>query len=339
MGKRIAYVDCFSGASGDMLLGALLGAGLALHDLEEDIAQLHLGEVRLTLTPQVRQGIAGWKFDVVDEGRERPAHNLGAVRRIIEGSGLPPEVIAASVRVFTRLGEAEAAVHGTTVEEVHFHEVGAVDALVDIVGFCSGVRRLGLEALYASPLPTGMGRVRTEHGLLPVPAPATLALLAAAQAPLLPAPAAGAEWQQAQGELVTPTGAALLTTLAIFQQPPMVVQRVGYGFGSKEFPWPNLLRIWVGEAFAMPAPTSAPAHEQDHEHAHAHGEAHDHEHAHPQGEHDHEHAQGEEHDRDHDHEHTHPHDHAHEEAHAHPHEHEHPHHHDHPHQEGHSEHA
>jgi pyridinium-3,5-bisthiocarboxylic acid mononucleotide nickel chelatase len=291
MTQRLAYFDCFSGASGDMLLGALLDAGLDLHDLEADLAGLGLTSYELTLTHQVRRGITGSKFDVLDRGQERPAHNLHAIEHILEASTLPPSVVAASQRVFQHLAEAEAGVHGTTVDEIHFHEVGAVDALVDIVGFCCAVERLGLEALYASPLPLGSGMVRTEHGLLPVPAPATLALLAAAHAPIAPS--------SARGELVTPTGAALLSTLATFGQPPMMVQCVGYGFGTKEFAWPNAVRVWIGEAFegqaALPSPGPAPAHVHEHGHSHEHGHEHNHEH-----DHDHEHHSTHEHEHMHD---------------------------------------
>jgi len=290
---RIAYFDCFSGASGDMLLGALLDAGLSFEALQEDIARLHLGEVKLNCTRQVRRGIAGRKFDVVDEGHDRPARNLAAVKAVLETSDLPAQVLAQSLRVFERLAEAEAQVHGVTVDDVHFHEVGAVDSLVDIVGFCAGVQRLGLETLYASPLPAGSGVIHTEHGLLPVPAPATLALLTSAQAPLMPF--------DARGELVTPTGAALLTTLATFTQPALRVQAVGYGFGTKEFPWANALRVWIGEELAPPqrAQTHPPHGHAPHIHPHAH------EHAHEHG-HEHGHAHGEDEAQEHTHEGHHP---------------------------------
>jgi hypothetical protein len=301
---HIAYFDCFSGASGDMLLGALLDAGLPFDGLQEDIARLNLGEVKLTCARQVRRGISGSKFDVVDEGHDRPARNLAAVKAVFDASDLPEQVLARSLHVFEHLAEAEAHVHGTTVDAVHFHEVGAIDSLVDIVGFCAGIQRLGIEALYASPLPTGSGVIRTEHGLLPVPAPATLALLASVQAPLVPFDACG--------ELVTPTGAALLVTLATFAQPAMRVSAVGYGFGAKEFPWANALRVWIGEEIPQPQRPHA-SHTrgttQSHElrHAHTHGEAHDHgpEHSHP-------HAGGRDHEQPHLHDaeigHSHPHD-------------------------------
>jgi len=271
--RRIVYLDCYSGASGDMLLGALLHAGLSLDDLRSDLERLDVRGYELTVEPQVRHGIAGLKFDVVDTAKEHPARNLEIVRGLIEGSELPAQVKARSLAVFTRLAEAEARVHGTTVEAIHFHEVGAVDALVDIVGFCCALERLGIEAVYASALPLGGGMVRTEHGLLPVPAPATLELLAAAGAPIAPSDACG--------ELVTPTGAAILSVLARFEQPAMRVQRVGYGFGSKEFPWPNAVRAWIGEELAARGVRSPVGGSHHHD---AHGErenGHGHDHAHP----------------------------------------------------------
>ncbi|MHB1293961.1 MAG: nickel pincer cofactor biosynthesis protein LarC [Anaerolineae bacterium] len=272
MTRRIAYVDCFSGASGDMLLGALLDAGLSFDALQEDLALLGLQGYRLTAAAHLSHGIKGTRFDVIDEGAGRPVTGFSAVRAIIEGSALPDTVRARSVEVFRRLAAVEAHIHGTSLEQVHFHEVGGVDTLVDIVGFCAGIERLGIEGLYASALPLGGGTVRTEHGLLPVPAPATLALLAEVGAPILPAPA--------QGELVTPTGAALLSTLAEFRQPAMRVQQVGYGFGSKEFPWANMLRVWLGEEEVGRMGSGLRAPEHVHAHTHPHDHPHDHEHPH-----------------------------------------------------------
>lgn len=294
--KRIVYLDCYSGASGDMLLGAFLHAGLSLDDLKADLARLELGGYDLTVETRVKGSIVGCKFDVVDLAGEHPARNLGVVRELIEGSDLADRVKARSVGVFTRLAEAEAKVHGTTVDAIHFHEVGAVDAVVDIVGFCCALERLEIEAVYASALPLGSGMVRTEHGLLPVPAPATLELLAAAGVPIAPS--------DARGELVTPTGAAILGGLARFEQPAMRVLRVGYGFGSKEFPWPNAVRAWIGEEIPSRdvRPTAEPGGQPHHHHDHPHG-------------HEHPHAHGHGHPHVHDHKHSHAHDpeHSHEE--------------------------
>jgi pyridinium-3,5-bisthiocarboxylic acid mononucleotide nickel chelatase len=283
--KRIAYFDCFSGAAGDMLLAALLDAGLPLDDLRADLAQMPVGGYELKLEPARQHGITGSRFGVIDLGEERPARNLSLIGTILAQCDLPATVTADALRVFTRLGQAEARIHGVAVDEVHFHEVGAIDALVDIVGFCAALHRLGIEQVYASPLPLGSGVIRTEHGLLPVPAPATLALLAEVGAPTLPS--------EARGELVTPTGAALLTTLATFARPAMRVQAVGYGFGVKEFAWPNLVRVWIGEAMpdaprgphagARPEGDRGHAHPPEHDHPHPHEHAHDHPRPHEHG--------------------------------------------------------
>ena len=260
-----------------MLLAAFLDAGLELHDLEADLSSLGLSGYELRLTRALRQGIAGCQFVVVDLATERPLRALRDIRQLIEASALPLEVSEPSLRVFQRLAEAEAQVHGTSVEDVHFHEVGALDTLVDVVGFCCALHRLGVEALYSSALPLGSGAVLTEHGLLPVPAPATLALLAVAGAPVMASPSRDL---QAKGELVTPTGAALLSTLATFSRPALRVQRVGYGLGSKEFPWPNLLRVWIGDADdgSQGKDRKKWAVEGGHEHAHPHDHAHQHTH-------------------------------------------------------------
>jgi len=240
--KRIAYLDCFSGASGDMLLGALLDAGLSFEQLQEDLNCLGLEDYELTCEKQTRKGIAGSKFDVVDKGSDRPARNLSLVEKVLAEADLPQAVASQSLAIFRKLAEAEASVHGTTVDAIHFHEVGAVDSLIDIVGFCWALNRLEIEKIYASPLPTGSGTVTTEHGLLPLPAPATLAMLSSVGAPLVPS--------QAKAELVTPTGAAILVTLANFERPAIRVDSVGYSFGTRELPWANVLRVWIGQSVA-----------------------------------------------------------------------------------------
>jgi uncharacterized protein (TIGR00299 family) protein len=242
---RVAYFDCFSGASGDMLLGCLLDAGLSLDDLRADLAKLDVGGYQLDAERVTRHGLTGTHLRVVADAGERPARTMTAIERIIGNSDLPERVKTQSLAVFQRIARAEAAIHGTTTEDIHFHEIGAVDSLVDIVGFVCALERLGISAVYSSPLTLGGGTIQTEHGRLPAPAPATLALLAEVSAPTVPGPA--------QTELVTPTGAALLSEFAIFERPSMAVQAVGYGFGTKEFDWPNALRVWLGESLSQPA--------------------------------------------------------------------------------------
>ncbi len=249
---RIAYVDCFSGASGDMLVGALLDAGLDVEALRRELAKLPLdqaGQVspyQLAVEAQVHHGLAGTKFDVLlNQGSHRHRH-LADIEQLIRDSTLAAEVSSRSLAVFHRLALAEAKVHGSTVEEVHFHEVGAVDSIVDVVGFVAGLHLLQVEALHSSPLMLGSGTVLTAHGVLPAPAPATLEILATASVPTRRHP-------RADTELLTPTAAALLAELAVFdapaeREPPMMtVTAIGYGFGTKELDWPNALRIWLGE--------------------------------------------------------------------------------------------
>jgi uncharacterized protein (DUF111 family) len=160
------------------------------------------------------------------------------------------------------LGEAEATVHGVTLDEIHFHEVGAVDAIVDITGAAIALEALEITQLYASPLPFTRGHLRMAHGLMPVPAPATLEILRRVQAPWVPSPI--------EGELVTPTGAAILATLARFEMPAMTMEQIGYGFGKKKLIWPNCLRACVGTAYEQPHSAHATPHQEDHHHHHVH---------------------------------------------------------------------
>jgi uncharacterized protein (TIGR00299 family) protein len=237
----IAYVDCFSGASGDMLLGALLDVGLSLEVLQRELAKLSLEGYRLTLETPVRNGLKGSKLNVMLTQDSHTHRHLTDIEALIEGSTLPPSVRARSISTFRRLARAEGKVHGVPPQEVHFHEVGAVDSIVDIAGFVIGLDSLQIEALYSSPLVVGSGTVHTQHGLLPAPAPATLEILAEATIPVRRHP-------QAETELLTPTAAALLAELAVFSNPSMAVEAVGYGFGTKTFAWPNAVRIWLGLA-------------------------------------------------------------------------------------------
>ncbi len=236
---KIAYFDCFSGISGNMALGALLDAGLALDRLKAELARLPLSGYALTAQAARRGGLRGTyvEVQVSDHTHERHLHDI---ERIVEGSNLPQEVKSRGLSIFHRLAEAEARVHGIAVEEVHFHEVGAVDAIVDVMGTVIGLWLLGVEQVYASPVHVGCGTVECAHGTLPVPAPATMELLRGV-------PTYG---RDVEAELVTPTGAAILTALAegFGASPPMTVGQIGYGAGSRELPHPNLLRVSIGNA-------------------------------------------------------------------------------------------
>lgn len=244
---RVAYLDCFSGVSGDMLLGAMLDAGLPLDALQGALAGLPLEGWSLSAQKVKRAGIAA-THAVVDVRHEQPARTLADILRIVADARLTDADKERAAAVFRRLAEAEASVHGEPVEAVHMHDVGAVDAIVDVVGVVSGLRMLGAERLYCSSLSLGEGEVGGPHGTLPVPAPATLALIAGNPIAVGKGPSPD---KAARGELVTPTGAAIVTTLATFARPEMTVERVGYGAGTRDpADRPNVLRLWLGDADA-----------------------------------------------------------------------------------------
>jgi len=220
-----------------MILGALLDAGLEPGVWQGELNKLNLSGYELKIDRVQRQGLAATAVRVlVSEGN--PERHLAEIEELIGTSQLPTEVKETSVEVFRRLAMAEAKVHGTTPDRIHFHEVGGVDAIIDIVGSVVGLQLLGVEEVYASTLPLGHGFVDCAHGRLPLPAPATVELLQGV--PVVS--------RDVEGELVTPTGAAILTTLAkdfgLF--PPMTVEKIGYGAGQRDFPFPNLLRLLVG---------------------------------------------------------------------------------------------
>lgn len=238
---RIGYFDCFSGASGDMILGALVDAGLALEALQGAIAGLGVPGIRLDSQRVKRGAFAGTRVHVRTDERGHPHRRLPDIEAILDRADIPEAVRADARRIFRRLAEAEAQVHGLTPDHIHFHEVGALDAMADVVGAAWGIRHLGLDRIYVSPLNLGGGFIQAAHGKMPVPAPGTAALLAGA-------PAYGSE---IQAELTTPTGAAILTSLATGYgpMPAMTVQRVAYGAGGRDLQeQPNLLRLVVGEA-------------------------------------------------------------------------------------------
>ncbi len=238
---RLAYLDCIGGISGNMMLGALLDAGGDEAGLRRGLDALRVPGWELRLERVAVNGISATHVDVRMDEAAQPHRHLGDIVGVIEGAGLDAGVTQQAVSVFTRLAEAEAAVHGSTVDHVHFHEVGAVDAIVDIVGSCLLLRSLGVDEVRCSPLPSGYGVTRSMHGVIPVPPPAVTALLAGV-------PTYGVE---IPAELVTPTGAALAVSLSASfgRLPSMRVGACGYGAGTKRFEQrPNLLRVMLGEA-------------------------------------------------------------------------------------------
>lgn len=267
----IAYLDLPAGISGDMFLGCLVDAGWPIEQLRATLQKLRLSaedwsvDARPVMKGPLRATLVNVK---VTEGHAHEHHhgdghhhhhdhhhhahrNLDDIRRIIGGADLPAVVKQRSIAVFARLADAEAKVHGTSVDQIHFHEVGALDAIVDIVGTVAGLHALGVEQLYAGAVPLGGGWTMCEHGRIPLPAPATLELLSAVGAPTCAGPG--------DGELVTPTGAALVCELARFEQPPMRVQRVASGAGQRDCAWPNVARLSLGEPMPSGAAASAGA--------------------------------------------------------------------------------
>ncbi len=271
--RRVLYLDCFSGISGDMFLGLSVDLGVSLAALKRNLAKLPLLGYSLSSRRVLRGGLGGTQVRVKidnsprhaargrERGRARPplhghdhGHSHGntphrgwrEIRRIVAAGGLPEEVRTRALRVFQTLVEAEARVHRIEPEAVHLHEVGAVDAIVDIVGACLCLHELQVDRVVASPLPAGSGIIRCEHGIFPVPAPATVEILKGK--PLFGGPF--------EGELVTPTGAALVATLAeeFGPMPPLRLEKVGYGAGSRDpKDHPNLLRGFLGQLDDPPA--------------------------------------------------------------------------------------
>ncbi len=294
---KIAYFDCFSGASGDMILGALVDAGLDIAYLQAELGRLSLPPFQLEARKVLKRGLSGTQVLIsFAEEPARPQHqhqhphhhhhhhhqephhhhpghhhhgphahhqvhdhapgrphrqthqhrHLGEIRAIIQHSDLPQAVKDTSLTIFSRLAQAEAKVHRTSIDKIHFHEVGAMDAIIDIVGAAIGFHALGLEKIFCSPLHVGTGTVECAHGILPVPAPATLELVQGK-----PIYSTGVS-----GELLTPTGAAILTTVAagFGPLPPCRVAAIGYGAGTIDLPLPNLLRLTIGESTAWAEP-------------------------------------------------------------------------------------
>lgn len=237
---RIGYFDCFSGASGDMILGALADAGLEMERLQAAISGLGVGAIRITAEQVKRGAFIGTQVRVRTDEHGQPHRHLMDVEAILNRATIPEPVRTDANQIFRRLAEAEAKVHGTRPDRIHFHEVGALDAIADIVGAAWGIRQLGLEHIHVSPINLGGGFIQAAHGKMPVPAPGTAALLAGV-------PAYGSDIPI---ELTTPTGAAILTTLATAfgPMPAMTVDRVAYGAGQRDLrEQPNLLRLIVGE--------------------------------------------------------------------------------------------
>jgi pyridinium-3,5-bisthiocarboxylic acid mononucleotide nickel chelatase len=246
---RTLYLDCFAGVSGDMFIGALIDCGLDFEHLQSELKRLEVGGYELNLTRVDRSGISASKFDVhLSDEHHHHHHNhhhidhrsLSEIKRLITTSSLSDRIKDRAETLFQRIGEAEAKIHNIPIESVHFHEVGAIDSIVDIVGACVGLDALKIERVISSPLHVGSGTFKCAHGTYPVPGPATAQLLQGV--PIYS--------KEIEGELVTPTGAAIISTFASSYGPiPMMqIERIGYGAGTRTYPkFPNVLRAIIGQ--------------------------------------------------------------------------------------------
>ena len=237
---RIAYGDIIGGVSGDMFVAALIDLGLPLSKLKSELRKIPTLKFELKVSKKFVHAVSAAQFQVICPKNEAP-RAWKDIRRMIERSRLHPQVKATGTKIFASLAEAEAKIHGVAVDKVHFHEVGSTDSIVDIMAAAVGIRELGIDSLHFSRIPLGRRVTRSQHGPMPVPGPATLELLKGC-------PVFGVD---VDGETVTPTGAAIVRTLgaSFGDQPSMIVEKIGYGTGQKEFPnRPNLFRLIIGES-------------------------------------------------------------------------------------------
>nr|BBH91312.1 TIGR00299 family protein [Thermosporothrix sp. COM3] len=240
MTQRVAYLDCHSGISGDMFLGALLDVGLPFATLQAGLASVPFGGYILRHEPCSDRGVHGSRLHVQITDTDPPERSFSDIEALLLASALPERIKTMALALFRTFAEAEASVEAVPLEQVRFSDTGAIDIMVDVIGAAIGVVTLDIMRLYASPLPLTSGLHQTRDGMQPIPAPVTMELLRRVSAP----------WRSCSldEELVTPTGAALLATLARFDHPVLSFERIGYGFGQKQLPWPNCLRLCLGSS-------------------------------------------------------------------------------------------
>jgi len=238
---KTIYFDCFSGISGDMIIGALLDLGLDIRFLENELKKLSLKDYKIRAKRIAKGGISAIKLDVIEEGGKRHHYerNLKEINKIIDNSKLDSEIKSKVKKIFLKIAIAESKIHKKSINDVHFHEIGAIDTIIDVAGAVIGFKKLGIEKIFCSKLNVGTGFVEFSHGKWPVPAPATAELLKG-----VPIYNNGIE-----AELVTPTGAAIITTLSSWfgELPSMKIEKIGYGAGTKDLRQPNVLRAYLGE--------------------------------------------------------------------------------------------
>ncbi|MCX7719830.1 MAG: nickel pincer cofactor biosynthesis protein LarC [Dictyoglomus thermophilum] len=235
---KALYFDCFSGISGDMILGALIDLGIDVEKWKTELNKIPVKGYKIEISKKQKNSIWGTDVNIIIDDHHSHRH-LEDLLKIVDESGLSENIKTKAKNIFYKIAEAEAKIHNQPIDEVHFHEIGALDTIIDVLGSLILLEMLEVAEIYSSPLPLGSGFVNTAHGTIPVPAPATLEILRG-----IPVYKDGRE-----GELVTPTGAAIISTVANFVQelPPIRVDKIGYGCGKKDFSFPNLLRVYVGE--------------------------------------------------------------------------------------------
>ncbi|WP_018924878.1 LarC family nickel insertion protein [Salsuginibacillus kocurii] len=244
---NLLYLDCVSGIAGDMTLAALIDAGANSTYIQEELKKLPIDSFEMKIDRTIKCGVSSAQlnlsFDKGNEASDEKNHHhhrhAADILKMIETSALPPRVRERSMNVFERIAEAEGKIHGISPHQVHFHEVGAMDSIIDIIGVCLALENLEIDSIHSSPVPTGYGKIKIEHGLYPIPAPATAELLKGVEIEPL----------NVRGELTTPTGAGLIQALStkVGVLPAGRIQAIGYGAGQKEFDHPNVLRAVIME--------------------------------------------------------------------------------------------
>ena len=239
---KLGYFKCVGGVSGDMILGSIVDLGISVNEIMSGLSLLNIDGYEISSHISSRGGVTGTRFEV----NYKPNHITRKFKdfiSIVNSSSLPDKVKKDSCKIFYRLSEAEKIAHKSESSDIELHELGEIDTLVDVVGSVFGMYLLKLDSIYSSALPTGNGVIKTKHGLIPVPSPATTALLSLSQIPILELP--GTFYNT--GEMITPTGVAILTTLGSFNQPKMYIDKAGYGLGKRKSEnYPNILSLWVG---------------------------------------------------------------------------------------------
>jgi|SRR3989338_137140 len=240
---KILYFDCFSGISGDMILGALSDLGLDINFLKKELLKLNIGNCKIEAKKVIRKGITATKVDITDSSKHHHERNIKEIFLIIDNSKLEIGIKNKIKKIFLRIADAESKVHNTTIDKVHFHEIGAIDTIIDVSGAIIGLEKLGIKRIFCSKLNLGAGFVEFSHGKFPVPAPATAEILKG-----IPV-----YHNNVMAELVTPTGAAIIREMAydFGEMPDMVVEKIGYGAGTKDLVHPNVLRVYSGRSVSL----------------------------------------------------------------------------------------